>query len=263
MKKRLKTTLFFILLSLISLQVTFADDIDDVSKQLANPVSDLKNLPLRYDYDKDVGPNYGTRNTLRIQPIFSMKLNDDWSVISRTVIPLMSQHDVIPDSTQTGISDIQESLFFSTTMKSGAIVGFGPIFSIPSYDNDFSSKRWGAGPTALALVEPGNWTVGALANHVWSFAGPGVDGDEGYFSQSLIQPFAIYQLGKGWSVGLNSEMTYDWKKDELVVPLALQLSKVIKIGNSPLSLAIAPKYYVDPPEDAARWGIRGIITFVF
>ena len=27
------------------------------------------------------------------------------------------------------------------------------------------------GPTGVALVQSGPWTIGALANHVWSFAG--------------------------------------------------------------------------------------------
>ena len=124
MKKFFKKLIFLTLIMTLSAQFAAADDVDEISKKLANPVSDLHNLPLRYDYDKDVGPYYGTRNTLRVQPILSFKLNDEWSVISRTVIPLITQHDVIPDSTQTGVGDIQESLFFSTTTKSKVIVGF-------------------------------------------------------------------------------------------------------------------------------------------
>ena len=263
MKKFLKKLIFLTFIMTLSAQFAAADDVDEISKKLANPVSDLHNLPLRYDYDKDVGPYYGTRNTLRVQPILSFKLNDEWSVISRTVIPLITQHDVIPDSTQTGVGDIQESLFFSTTTKSKVIVGFGPIFSIPTYDNDFSSKRFGAGPTALVLIDPGKWTIGGMANHVWSFAGPGTDGDKGYFSKTLVQPFITYQLPKGWSIGLNSESTYDWKEDEWLIPLTLQVSKVAKIGNMPISFALAPNYYVERPDSGPRWGARAIVTFVF
>ena len=263
MKKIFKKLALLGVLGLVALQMAVADDVDDISKQLSNPVSSLKNLPLRYDYDKDIGDYYGSRNTLRVQPIFSFKLNDDWSVISRTVIPLVTQHDVLPDSTQTGIGDIQESLFFATTTKSKVTLGFGPIVSIPTYDDDFSSKRWGAGPTALILIDPGKWTIGALGNHVWSFAGPGVDGDEGYFSKTTFQPFVTYQLGSGWSIGLNSESFYDWKEHDLTVPLTVQLGKVTKIGNMPVSFSIAPNYYAVRPDNGPRWGARAIVTLVF
>ena len=263
MNKFLKKLALLGILGLVALQTVTADDVDDISKQLSNPVSSLKNLPLRYDYDKDIGPNYGSRHTLRVQPIISFKINDKWSGISRTVIPLITQHDVLPDSTQTGIGDIQESLFFATTTESKVTVGFGPIFGIPTYDSDFSSKRWGVGPTALVLIDPGKWTIGALGNHMWSFAGPGVEGDKGYFSKTVIQPFVTYQLGKGWSIGANSESFYDWKEDELTVPLTVQLSKVAKIGDMPVSFAIAPNYYIVRPDSGPRWGARAVVTLVF
>jgi hypothetical protein len=31
--------------------------------------------------------------------------------------------------------------------------------------------KWGAGPSFLALVQPEGWTVGLIANNVWSFTG--------------------------------------------------------------------------------------------
>ncbi len=66
MKKFFKQLIFLALIMTLSAQFAVADDVDEISKKLANPVSDLRNLPLRYDYDKDVGPYYGSRNTLRI-----------------------------------------------------------------------------------------------------------------------------------------------------------------------------------------------------
>ena len=259
----MKKTMLLAVLLLSLVQTAVADEVDDISKQLANPVSSLKNLPLRNDFDKDIGPYYGSRDTLRVQPIFSIKINDDWSVISRTVIPLITQNDVIPDSTQTGIGDIQESLFFSTVTKSKITLGFGPILSLPTYDSDFSSKRFGAGPTGLILAQPGPWTLALMANHVWSFAGPGTEGDEGYFSRTLVQPIVTYHLPKGWSIGVNSESTYDWKENEWLVPITLQVNKVVKFGELPISFGLAPNYYAVRPDNGPRWGIRGLVTFVF
>ena len=53
MKKIFKKLALLGVLGLVALQMAVADDVDDISKQLSNPVSSLKNLPLRYDYDKD------------------------------------------------------------------------------------------------------------------------------------------------------------------------------------------------------------------
>ena len=132
-----------------------------------------------------------------------------------------------------------------------------------------SPERWDASFQVISsekgniLIDPGKWTMGGMANHTWSFAGPGTEGDKGYFSKTLVQPFITYQLPKGWSVGFNSESIYDWKENEWLVPLTLQVSKVAKIGDMPISFALAPNYYLERPDSGPRWGARAIVTLVF
>ena len=46
------------------------------------------------------------------------------------------------------------------------------------------------------LYQKTPWTFGALANHLWSYAG---DDDRADVNQTFIQPFVSYQLGDGWS----------------------------------------------------------------
>lgn len=77
MNKILKKLALIRILGLVALRIAMADDVDDISKQLSNPVLSLKNLHLRYDYDKDTGDYCGSGSTLRVQPIFSFKLNED------------------------------------------------------------------------------------------------------------------------------------------------------------------------------------------
>ena len=38
-------------------------------------------------------------------------------------------------------------------------------------DRRLGTSEWGAGPTAVALVQKGPWTVGGLVNQVWTFDG--------------------------------------------------------------------------------------------
>ena len=70
---------------------TAADD--DLAKKIANPISDLISVPFQFNYDKGYGPSNGGRFTLNIQPVMPVKLNEDWNVIVRTIVPLINQEE--------------------------------------------------------------------------------------------------------------------------------------------------------------------------
>ena len=102
------------------------------------------------------------------------ELNADWNLISRTILPVISQSDTFPGAgSQSGTGDIVQSLFFSPVKPvDGWILGAGPVFLLPTGSDDLlTTDKWGAGPTGVALKQQGPWTYGALANHLWSFAG--------------------------------------------------------------------------------------------
>ena len=73
-----------------------------------------------------------------------------------------------------GIGDIVQSVFFSPKAPTagGLIWGVGRCSSFPPGSDDLlTTDKWGAGPTGVVITQQGPWTVGALANHIWSFAG--------------------------------------------------------------------------------------------
>jgi hypothetical protein len=47
----------------------------------------------------------------------------------------------------------------------------------------------GGRPTAVVLTQKSGWTVGILANHVWSYAG---DDDRAEVNSTFLQPFIAY-----------------------------------------------------------------------
>ncbi|MCK1978349.1 hypothetical protein LNK15_15040, partial [Jeotgalicoccus huakuii] len=55
--------------------------------------------------------------------------------------------------------------------------------------SELGTGKWGAGPTGVILKQHGGWTYGALANHIWSYAG---HSDREAVSQSFAQPFLTY-----------------------------------------------------------------------
>jgi hypothetical protein len=61
-----------------------------------------------------------------------------------------------------------------------------------------SSEKWGAGPTAVVLTQQGGWTVGILANHLWSYAGAP---DRAEVNSTFMQPFVSYTTKDAWTYG--------------------------------------------------------------
>lgn len=236
---------------------------DDLAKQLSNPVASLVSVPLQLNHDElESG---GSRTTLNIQPVIPLTLGQDWNLISRTIVPVVYQDDVVSGAgSQFGTGDITQSLFFSpkAPTASGWIWGVGPALLLPTAsDNLLGSGKWGAGPTAVALRQTdAGWTYGALANHLWSFAG---DGDRADVSSTFFQPFLSKGLGQGRTFTVNLESSYDWKGEQWTVPVNLGYSKVTKIGSQLVSYQGGVRYYADAPDGGPDWGVRFAFTLLY
>jgi hypothetical protein len=237
----------------------------DLAQQLSNPISSLISLPFQFNFDEGFGAlEEGKRTTLNIQPVVPISLNDEWNLISRTVVPYIDQNDVTgPGESQSGFGDVVQSFFFSpkAPTASGWIWGAGPVIYIPVGSEAFSADQWGLGVTGVALRQQNGWTFGGLANHIW-----GIDPDDGddAISATFLQPFVSYTTPDAWTFALNTEATYDWTSEDWSVPVNLTASRLLTIGNRPISLGAGLRYWADSPEGGPDGvAYRLALTFLF
>ncbi len=185
------------------------------------------------------------------------------NLISRTIVPLIHQDDVVPGTSQGGMGDVIQSLFLSPAAPGpwGVIWGVGPAVLLPTSTDDFlGAEKVGLGPTAVALRQDSGWTYGVLANHLVSIGGTRRTPD---VNATFLQPFLSYTTGTYTTIGFNTESTYDWENSKWTIPLNPSVSQLVKIGGHPVSFLLGPKLYVEGPTGAPDWGLRFAVVLLF
>jgi hypothetical protein len=226
-------------------------------------VASLISLPLQNNFlfQEDTGD---LLYNLNVQPVVPFSLNEDWNLITRTIIPFFAVESAPAGFDSVGLGDITTSLFFSPAKSGGVIWGAGPILSFPTATDDlFGTGKWSAGPAAVALTMRGPWVFGVLANNVWSYAG---DGDRRSVNALLVQPFVNYNLDAGWFLTSSPVITSNWKADSnerWTVPLGGGFGRVFPIGRQPVNTSFQAFYNVERPTGGPEWSVRFNFQFLF
>ena len=231
------------------------DQAAELAKKLQNPVAALISVPIQNNWDFGIGPANAMKYTANIQPVIPVTLNENWNLISRTILPVIyAESPTVGGSSKTGLGDVLQSLFFSpkAPTSSGWIWGAGPVLLLPSGTDGLSAHRWAAGPTALLLKQDSGWTYGILANHLWDFAG----GGQADINATYLQPFVSFTTKKFTTFGASMESTYDWDGKQWTVPLVGSVSQLVKIGGKPVQFSLGAKYYAEKPSGGPDWGLR-------
>ena len=242
------------------------DSASALAKQTQNPVANLVSVPFQNNLSFGAGSKDNQDNlvwVLNVQPVIPFHLNQDWLLVTRTIIPFISQEAVAAGERDlTGLGDINQSFFFSPAqLVGGWTMGAGPVFQYPTATrSELGTGKWGAGPTFAMLQQNEHWTFGVLANQIWSFAG---DRHREVVNTALVDPFISYTGSNNFTVELDGGSTYDWKQRQWAVPLTAGVSQLVTIGKQSVSFGLDERWYAQHAPGAPAWGIVFTVTFLF
>jgi len=240
---------------------------EELAKLAQNPVGNLISVPFQNNTNYNVGPLNGNQNILNIQPVIPIEISPEWNIITRTIVPVISQPKLSQDSERkNGIGDTVLSAFLSPAKPGHWIWGVGPVVQLPTNTSDeLGNKNWGLGPTFVVLrLEHGNpWVYGVLANNIWSLSSSKQGGS---YNNGLIQPFVNYNFKGGLYLVSGPILTVDWKADsgqQWTVPLGGGIGKIFHLGKLPVNTTLQAYYNIVHPDNGANWQLRAQVQFMF
>ncbi len=246
-----------LLLGLICLLLAAAHPLaaqeSELLKAAQNPLADLISLPFQNNTNFGLGPYDRTQNVLNIQPVIPIAKG---RIITRTIIPILTQPSFTDEGgSTTGLSDIQFTAFY-TPSSGGLMWGAGPVLSLPTATNRvLGTGKWGIGPSAVVLAQPGPWTLGLLVNNVWSFAGQDNRAEVNSF---LAQVFVVRNF-PAFYINTAPIITANWKAlegERWTVPVGAGIGKLFRLGKLPVNAQVGYYHNVIRPTYGATGQLR-------
>ena len=245
------------------------DSAAEASKQAANPLASVWLMQFQQNNTWIGMPaNGGNRvqSNLQFQPLMSVKLTDDWSLVTRPVLQLFN---TTPFRDQTG-KDMRVTAFGDTTLALAVSPGHrlvgnwllaaGPTFIFPTAtDSRIGQDKWQVGPAAAVGYVGKNFVTYVFPQQWFSVGGDGRRTRQ----MSLIYAF-VRTLPNGWTVGTNPNILIDWEAssgNKVSFPVGLQVGKLRKLGPMPVKFDLQVQYYaVHPQVYGSKWNVQLQIT---
>jgi len=140
--------------------------------------------------------------------------------------------------------------------------GIGPVIEVPTGGAQRGSEKWSVGPSLIVLSQEGPWTLGVLANNVFSIAGEDTRSD---VNRGLLQYFIVRQLGQGWYVNSAPIITVNWEaeQDGWIVPFGAGVGKLVFLGKLPVNTQVGAYYNAVKPDFGPDWQLRVQVQTLF
>jgi hypothetical protein len=233
----------------------------ELARAVQNPVSSLISLPFQNNTSFEFGPREKTQNVLNVQPVIPFDLSENWSLITRTILPIVSQPSFAPgQGRENGLGNTLFTSFLSPKQNGRLLWGAGPAVQIPtSTDDQIAPDEWAAGPSIVLLTMPGRWVIGSLFSNIWNLSG---DEDINFFTW---QYFVNYNFDGGWYLTSSPIITANWEADdEWTVPVGGGFGRVFSMGRQPMNASFQAFYNLEKPDDiGADWSVRLQLQLLF
>jgi hypothetical protein len=259
----------------------------DLQKASQNPVASLISFPVQNNSNFGIGPYGRTQNVLNIQPVIPMEATENLNIIIRWIAPILYQpapgkanlevyginentpaylaaQAVQANAGVSGFGDMVPTIFFTPAKPHKLILGVGPVFVLPTATNMVLGQgKFSIGPSIVALLQPGHWTLGALVNNAWSVAG---DSNRSVVNQMSLQYFINYNLNNGWYLSSAPIIAANWRGSNgnvWTLPFGGGPGRIMRLGFQPVN--ISAQFYGNAayPKNGSPWTMRLSIAFLF
>lgn len=271
---------------------TKAVDMDALAEELNNPLSELWFLAIQNDTTTYTGDFDGgksrTFNNLKLQPVMSFPLTEDYNMVVRPVFqylsydfPQLSLNNPTPPITedsfglgfdrQNGLGDTILLTSFGPSEPEGKlIIAGGPTFMLPTASEDelriLQSNRWAAGPSLTGIYIGDQWILGAFAQHWWGIGdrtqkvrvnipandtqlGVKIDGDD--LNLTDLQYIVRYRYNAQTNIGAAPNISINWNEsgsDKYTIPVGIGFDTMMMLGRLPVKWGVEAQYYVNQPD---------------
>jgi hypothetical protein len=254
-----------------------ANDTAALAKATQNPVASLISVPFQNNSNFGVGPYNRTQNVLNIQPVIPAPLGKNWTLITRIIQPIVWQpyRDLVTGG-EFGFGDMNPTFFLSPAKPGKVIWGVGPTTIFPTATSAVLGQgKLSFGPSAVTLIQPGHWTIGALVNNVWSVAG---SDHRPHVNQMLLQYFINYNMKKGWYLASQPIVTANWNNKangdaadggdttpggRWTIPFGGGAGRIMRLGSQPVNIQATFYGNAVHPPGASSWSMRLQIALLY
>ena len=237
----------------------------DASKEAANPLASVWLMQIQQNNNWiGMSAKDGNRvqSNLQFQPLMSVKLTDDWNLITRPVLQLVDSTPLPQQAGQmTRVNGFGDTVLALAASPGPRLVGHwllaaGPTFIFPTATNSLLGQNtWQVGPAAAVGYEGKNFITYVFPQQWFS-----VGGDGQRTSHMLLYYAFVRVFQNGWSIGTNPDMTVDWEAsrgNRVAFPVGLQVGKLHKIGVLPVKFEVQAQYYaVHPQIFGPKWNLQ-------
>lgn len=244
------------------------DSASEASKQAANPLASawLMQTQQNTNWLRTSNNENRVQSNLQFQPLLSIKMTDDLSLITRPVLQIFNstpfQDQTGQAKRETGFGDTVLAFALSPGPKlvGNWLLAAGPTFIFPTATNSLiGQNKWQVGPAVALGYKGKNFITYVFPQQWFSVGGSGQKANH-----MLLYYAFVWVYSNGWSVGTNPSMSVDWEApngNKVAFPVGLQVGKLRKLGLLPVKFDVQAQYYVVRPQvNSPKWNLQLQIT---